>query len=957
MIKFLLTASILLFIFKAGTFSQLYQGPANGSVPSGVTQTTNNFDNWGDLSGEKLSPYVKKPRNKTDSPQLLPDWMNRITPKAPLGSNFIEDFGVKDNNDANSLILKSFQGFNDPGSYIPPDPYLAAGPTHVVGTDNGRFRIWDKTGNLLKSISADAWFSGTLSGANAFDPKVSYDQFSKRWVMVWLDQDDATNRGYYLVSVSDDSIPLGTWYNWAIKSSLFGSSESGTWSDYQGVGFDNQALYITGRQFGFTGGFYGNKLRIIDKSFLYANTAGQLPWTDIWSIRDPNLSNNIDNLRPAVMFSTASEYYFLSHSPYSTGTYVNLYKLTNPLTSPILTGVSIPVTAYPNTPLAQQLGGGMGIESGGNSFRFEPVYRDGFLWAVHATGSGTGYSRISYLKLNPVTNAAVEDASFGADPFYYFYTALSVDQNNNVIINYSRSSPNEYIGAHFTYRLASDPPNTLQPSQVIQNGKANYVKDFGSGRNRWGDYMGVWLDPSTPNNFWTITQYAETPANTWSAWVNCIRLVPFNGPTVYTLTDSLNYANSEVFTNGDTLALKIYNYGSATLTISNIQNFTNNFQITSAPSYPVNLAYQDSVTVRVRFNPQSTNLLIDSLRVSSNDATNPQKKILLRGRGFAIYPVNANVIYGVTGTAENGVLVTLNSSNGLGTTVGSTNYNQLTGLSIKPSNGQLYATYPSGLSSLLVRVNATAGDAYPLVSIPIANLRALSFDTGDVLYLAGTDGRLWKLNLTNNDTDFVGNTGIANLFGLSINPLNGQMWGVNASSNLYKINKLNGASTLVGNAGISALVDICFNQQGRLFGTSGIGSNISKLCNVDTLTGHADTIGTTGKKGINGIAINTHPIGIQPISSQIPETFNLNQNFPNPFNPTTSIRFDLPKRSAVKIEIFDILGRSIGEIVNETLDAGRFEVKWDASNYASGIYYYRIEAADFVQTRKMVLLK
>src|SRR5205085_194778 len=214
-----------------------------------------------------------------------------------------------------------------------------------MGTDNGRFRIWDKNGILIRTINANSWYGTALNNANAFDPKVLYDQLSKRWIMVWLDQNNATSRGYYLISVSDDSIPLGTWYNYAIKSSLYGTTESGTWSDYQGVGFDNQALYITGRQFGFTGGFFGGKVRIISKAQLYANNAGPLNWSDMWDIRDPNnLGTRPDNIRPAVFYSAASEYYMMTISPFGSGTYLILYKITNPLTSPAMTGVDIPVT-------------------------------------------------------------------------------------------------------------------------------------------------------------------------------------------------------------------------------------------------------------------------------------------------------------------------------------------------------------------------------------------------------------------------------------------------------------------------------------------------------------------------------------------------------------------------------------------------------------------------------------
>lgn len=93
-------------------------------------------------------------------------------------------------------------------------------------------------------------------------------------------------------------------------------------------------------------------------------------------------------------------------------------------------------------------------------------------------------------------------------------------------------------------------------------------------------------------------------------------------------------------------------------------------------------------------------------------------------------------------------------------------------------------------------------------------------------------------------------------------------------------------------------------------------------------------------------------------SNNIPTTFNLYQNFPNPFNPSTLIKYDLPKDVNVTIRIYDLLGREVATLVNnEFKNAGRYELAWNALNYATGVYIYRIEAGDFVSTKKMVLIK
>jgi uncharacterized delta-60 repeat protein len=101
----------------------------------------------------------------------------------------------------------------------------------------------------------------------------------------------------------------------------------------------------------------------------------------------------------------------------------------------------------------------------------------------------------------------------------------------------------------------------------------------------------------------------------------------------------------------------------------------------------------------------------------------------------------------------------------------------------------------------------------------------------------------------------------------------------------------------------------------------------------------------------------SQPVGITPISSEIPNQFSLSQNYPNPFNPTTKIQFALPKSSFAKLVVYDALGREVEILVNEQLNAGTYEADWNADKFSSGVYYYKLLAGDFTETRKMVLMK
>ncbi len=89
----------------------------------------------------------------------------------------------------------------------------------------------------------------------------------------------------------------------------------------------------------------------------------------------------------------------------------------------------------------------------------------------------------------------------------------------------------------------------------------------------------------------------------------------------------------------------------------------------------------------------------------------------------------------------------------------------------------------------------------------------------------------------------------------------------------------------------------------------------------------------------------------------IPTAFILEQNFPNPFNPNTVISYQLPVAGNVLLKVYDVLGNEISTLVNEEKPAGSYEVKFDASGLSSGVYFYRLQVGEFVQTRKMILLK
>ncbi|MDX1642114.1 MAG: T9SS type A sorting domain-containing protein, partial [Balneolaceae bacterium] len=92
-------------------------------------------------------------------------------------------------------------------------------------------------------------------------------------------------------------------------------------------------------------------------------------------------------------------------------------------------------------------------------------------------------------------------------------------------------------------------------------------------------------------------------------------------------------------------------------------------------------------------------------------------------------------------------------------------------------------------------------------------------------------------------------------------------------------------------------------------------------------------------------------------ASELPSSVALNQNYPNPFNPTTQISYDLPKQADVRLEVYDLVGRQVATLVNQTVEAGSHIVNFDAANLSSGVYIYRLHAGNTILSRKLTIIK
>ena len=237
------------------------------------------------LSGTNTEPVVVP----VNGSEILPPLVYVEDPNATQNTKVL---------DGNTVLLKKFQGI-PMTNYIPPDCIMAVGPNHVIACVNSMFYIWDKQGTILKVIPASTWWSPAWPDENG-DPQVIYDQFAQRWVLVWMQYNATALTAGNLIAYSDDDDPLGTWYMFRLDTKTNGTIQTNNWGDYPQLGYDDEAIYIATRAFGFSGGgpFY-TKVRIISKSDLYTNSTTGFSYRDYWNIGLPGTpSQKPDGIHP-----------------------------------------------------------------------------------------------------------------------------------------------------------------------------------------------------------------------------------------------------------------------------------------------------------------------------------------------------------------------------------------------------------------------------------------------------------------------------------------------------------------------------------------------------------------------------------------------------------------------------------------------------------------------------------
>ncbi|HPS65054.1 MAG TPA: T9SS type A sorting domain-containing protein, partial [Ignavibacteria bacterium] len=285
--------------------------------------------------------------------------------------------------------------------------------------------------------------------------------------------------------------------------------------------------------------------------------------------------------------------------------------------------------------------------------------------------------------------------------------------------------------------------------------------------------------------------------------------------------------------------------------------------------------------------------------------------------------------------------------------------------SLELSGSKIYAGTGDG-----VYLSQNNGQSWSALNNGMTNQNVKSIVFSGSRIFAGTDAGVY-LSQNNGNSWTAVNNGLLNLNINSLS-LNGSMLYAATGSGIF-FSQNNGSSWTGVNNGLTNLnvnsfgingTNIFAGTDGGVFLTINSGQNwVEKNQGFDSipriysmLVAHNYVFAGTGGQSI---WIHALPglLSLQNIPSEVPSGYKLEQNFPNPFNPATNIKFSIPKSSLVRLSVFNVAGMEVETLLNETLTPGTYQTSWEASKYSSGVYFCKLQSESFSETKRMILIK
>ena len=474
-----------------------------GIVATGFAQEPGTLVKIGKMNpkgSQVATPIAIRPGTQ---PEMLPLW-GEPNPhlKKPLDRSFVGDHSISSQadladafgNDAYTTIT-TWQGLPQHGTWRPPDCETAVGGNWIIQVTNVRWAVYDKCGNQLMLEN----FATTLNSSKfLFDPKVIYDPWNRRFVMLILERDDAALTSKIALIVSQSEDPTGNWWVYRFAGET-GSGADLAWSDYYDLSYGQEAIYMAGNQFRFSNdSFMGAQLVVVNKSQLYQGIG-----TNYWRPFPLTNSDGTSTFGPraAKMMSGVGAFDTVLVSTIRLGSnwlYIN--EIDDPLNTRTQTKSRVDIGAYGVAPNAVQPGGdvlfGFDARVMGAHFIRDVTDNTYHMWLGFMTDGnygGGGTEMVNrVINYDPVTNTIKHNGNFGATDYYYVFPAIVPNYEGEAIYTFGRVANVASQWAEHRYTVIEKNGAggfAIASSTQIQNGTGVYTQD-----NRWGDYFGASMD-------------------------------------------------------------------------------------------------------------------------------------------------------------------------------------------------------------------------------------------------------------------------------------------------------------------------------------------------------------------------------------------------------------------------------------------------------------------------------
>jgi hypothetical protein len=430
------------------------------------------------------------------------------------------------------------------------DADIAAGPLYIVVATNEQCMIYDRNYNLnlVTSFQLPVFFGRT--GASIFDPKVAYDPWRDRYIILALEANSSTLLSYHWVAISQTNNPAGSWWVYGFPAHMNGGTTTSFWGDFPGLGFsaktgstDSGAVVITTNQYNYSSpaAFQYNKVRCLNIKQIYNGLSAN--YWDFWNWTDANSDKSFTVKPSQNWFSTANGNIYLANTKPGGGNVVTVWQLANPhwvttgptasLKATITTSTYAPPTTACKTPSAgttldpancrtQDVIYQVGKNSSGILKEFiYTALTTKYVWSAADTNTN-----IYNMRINLTDNVLENAINFGSAGTWFMFPKVAPRfrppsyTGDTVGISFCIGSSTKYLSSEV---IGYDPGSGLSGYWETGSGTANY--ESGS-YVRNGDYNGICIDPKYTGSVWTVGMVTKS-----GGWGTGIGLVDWNPNT------------------------------------------------------------------------------------------------------------------------------------------------------------------------------------------------------------------------------------------------------------------------------------------------------------------------------------------------------------------------------------------------------------------------------------------